>query len=76
MLTDEQEQAVLQDMANIYNKINADIDNLRDKQQLFAGLIKGYSDILNTQPETLAEAAVAAATPSGPTADETSKKKK
>ena len=51
MLTKEQQQAALQDMVTIYNKIDADLGNLRDKQQLFAGLIQGYSAILNPQPE-------------------------
>jgi len=49
-LTEEQSKAVLQDMVTIYNKINADLDNLRDKQQIFAGLIQGLNTILSPEP--------------------------
>jgi len=52
MLTEEQQNAVLQDMVTIYTKINADLDNLRDKQQLFSNLIQGYNAIMNPAEET------------------------
>lgn len=56
MLTEEQQKAVLQDMVTIYNKIDADLSNLRDKQQLFSNLIQGYNTIMNPEetpsPET------------------------
>ena len=47
MFTEEQSKALLSDMVTIYNKINADLDNLKDKQQLLANLIQGVDAILN-----------------------------
>ncbi len=55
-LTEEQQKAVLQDMVTIYNKINADLDNLRDKQQLFANLLQGYNAILNPEESPVEKA--------------------
>tara|TARA_R110002167_G_scaffold177817_1_gene377572 strand:+ start:662 stop:859 length:198 start_codon:yes stop_codon:yes gene_type:complete len=50
MFTEEQSKALLQDMVTIYNKIDADIDNLKDKQSLFANLIQGCNSIVNPTP--------------------------
>ena len=47
MFTEEQSKALLSDMVMIYNKINADLDNLKDKQQLLANLIQGVDAIVN-----------------------------
>ena len=47
MFTEEQSKALLSDMVMIYNKINADLDNLKDKQQLFANLIQGVNTLVN-----------------------------
>ena len=49
MFTEEQSKALLSDMVTIYNKINADLDNLKDKQQLLANLIQGVNAIVNPQ---------------------------
>ena len=43
-------------MVVIYNKINADLDNLKDKQQLLANLIQGVNAIVNPEePEASPE---------------------
>ena len=56
MFTEEQSKALLSDMVTIYNKINADLDNLKDKQQLLANLIQGVNVIVNPQePEASPE---------------------
>ena len=51
MFTEEQSKALLSDMVMIYNKINADLDNLKDKQQVFANLIQGVNSIVNPPEE-------------------------
>tara|TARA_Y100000593_G_C4151152_1_gene257130 strand:- start:52 stop:243 length:192 start_codon:yes stop_codon:yes gene_type:complete len=51
MFTEEQSKALLSDMVTIYNKINADLDNLKDKQQLLANLIQGVNAIVNPQEQ-------------------------
>ncbi len=51
MLTEEQQKAMLQDMVTVYNKIDADLANLHDKQQLFASLIQNCNTILNPPKE-------------------------
>ena len=51
MFTEEQSKALLSDMVTIYNKINADLDNLKDKQQVFANLIQGVNSIVNPPEE-------------------------
>ena len=52
MFTEEQSKAILSDLVMIYNKIDADLNNIRDKQQLLANLIQGLSTILNTEEST------------------------
>ena len=51
MFTEEQSKGLLSDMVTIYNKINADLDNLKDKQQLLANLIQGVNAIVNPEPQ-------------------------
>ena len=56
MFTEEQSKALLSDMVTIYNKINADLDNIKDKQQLLANLIQGVNAIVSPQePEASPE---------------------
>jgi len=56
MFTEEQSKALLSDLVMIYNKINADLDNIKDKQQLLANLIQGVNAIVNPQePEASPE---------------------
>ncbi len=56
MFTEEQSKALLSDLVLIYNKINADLDNIKDKQQLLANLIQGVNAIVNPQePEASPE---------------------
>ena len=51
MFTEEQSKALLSDLVMIYNKINADLDNIKDKQKLLANLIQGVNAIVNPQEQ-------------------------